>query len=88
MELPKVLIIDDREFDRIIYREYLGEANYQFAEMEDGQGVLEKLPEIKPDLILLDWQMPRQGGLETLKIIKKNKAYTDTPIIIITGSKS
>jgi len=33
MELPKVLIIDDREFDRIIYREYLGEANYQFAEI-------------------------------------------------------
>jgi len=85
MDLPKVLIIDDREFDRIIYREYLGEANYQFEELEDGLGVLDKLPEIKPDLILLDWQMPRQGGLETLKIIKKNKAFADTPIIIITG---
>lgn len=85
MELPKILIIDDREFDRIIYREYLGEANYEFAELEDGLGVLEKLPEIKPDLILLDWQMPRQGGLETLKIIKKNKAFSDLPIIIITG---
>lgn len=85
MELPKILIIDDREFDRIIYREYLGEANYTFAEMEDGLGVLEKLPEIKPDLILLDWQMPRQGGLETLKMINKNNAYKDTPIIIITG---
>ncbi len=85
MELPKILIIDDREFDRIIYREYLGEANYQFAELEDGLGVLDKLPEIKPDLILLDWQMPRQGGLETLKIIKKNKAFSEIPIIIITG---
>ncbi len=85
MDLPKILIIDDREFDRIIYREYLGEANYQFEELEDGLGVLEKLPEIKPDLILLDWQMPRQGGLETLKIIKKNKAFSDLPIIIITG---
>lgn len=85
MDLPKILIIDDREFDRIIYREYLGEANYVFAELEDGLGILEKLPEINPDLILLDWQMPRQGGLETLKIIKKNKAFSDLPIIIITG---
>lgn len=85
MDLPKILIIDDREFDRIIYREYLGEANYQFEELEDGLGVLEKLPEIQPDLILLDWQMPRQGGLETLKIIKKNKAFSELPIIIITG---
>lgn len=85
MDLPKILIIDDREFDRIIYQEYLGSANYEFAEMEDGLGVLDKLPEINPDLILLDWQMPRQGGLETLKIIKKNKAFCDIPIIIITG---
>jgi len=85
MDLPKILIIDDREFDRIIYKEYLGEANYEFIELEDGLGVLEKLPEINPDLILLDWQMPRQGGLETLKNIKKNKAFANTPIIIITG---
>lgn len=85
MKLPKILIIDDREYDRIIYKEYLGDANYQFAEMEDGLGVLEKLPAILPDLILLDWQMPRQGGLETLKMINKNNAFRDTPIIIITG---
>ena len=85
MDLPKILIIDDREFDRIIYREYLGDVNYTFAELEDGLGILEKLPEIEPELILLDWQMPRQGGLETLKLIKKNKAYCDLPIIIITG---
>ncbi len=85
MDLPKILIVDDREFDRIIYREYLGETNYRFEEMDDGSGILERLADIKPDLILLDWQMPRQGGLETLKLIKKNLAFKDIPIIIITG---
>lgn len=85
MDLPKILIIDDRDFDRIIYKEYLGDSNYTFAELDDGLGALEKLPEIKPDLILLDWQMPKQGGLETLKSIKKNKAFNDIPIVIITG---
>ncbi len=85
MELPKVLIIDDREFDRIIYKEYLGEVNYHFNELDDGLGVLDQLTKELPDLILLDWQMPRQGGLETLKIIKKNRMYQDIPIIIITG---
>ena len=40
MDLPKILIVDDREFDRIIYREYLGETNYKFEEMEDGTGIL------------------------------------------------
>ncbi len=85
MDLPKILIVDDREFDRIIYREYLGETNYRFEEMDDGTGILERLSDINPDLILLDWQMPRQGGLETLKLIKKNLAFRDIPIIIITG---
>ncbi len=87
MELPKVLIIDDREFDRILYKEYLGDANYTFVEREDGFGILEELSTIEPDIILLDWQMPRQGGLETLKLIKKNKIWSELPIIIITGLK-
>ncbi len=87
MELPKILIIDDREYDRIIYKEYLGDANYVFDELDDGYEVLQKLPSINPDLILLDWQMPRQGGLETLKLIKRNAAFKNLPIIIITGLK-
>lgn len=85
MDLPNILIIDDREFDRILYKEYLGEANYHFAELEDGEKVLEHLAANKPDLILLDWQMPRVGGLDTLKILKKNNAFNNIPIIIITG---
>lgn len=85
MELPQILIIDDREFDRILYKEYLGDANFQFNELEDGEKVLEQINSVRPDLILLDWQMPRVGGLETLKILKKNKAVNNIPIIIITG---
>jgi len=85
MDLPKVLIIDDREFDRILYKEYLGSANYHFTELEDGEHVLKQVGKEIPNLILLDWQMPRVGGLETLKILKKNKAYSNIPIIIITG---
>ena len=85
MDLPQILIIDDREFDRILYKEYLGQANYQFNELEDGEHVLEQVSKVMPDLILLDWQMPRVGGLDTLKLLKKNKAYNNIPIIIITG---
>ena len=85
MDLPKVLIIDDREFDRILYKEYLGSPNYNFSELEDGETVLERLSEFNPDIILLDWQMPKVGGLDTLKILKKNKLFNGIPIIIITG---
>lgn len=87
MSLPKILIIDDREFDRILYKEYLGDVNYGFRELDDGEMVLQELGESVPDLILLDWQMARVGGKDTLKLVKKSNAYKDVPIIIITGLK-
>jgi CheY-like chemotaxis protein len=88
MKLPNILIIDDNEFDRILYKEYLGSLNYNFSELEDGEGVLQLISECKPDLILLDWQMPKIGGLETLKSLQQNKLYSDIPIIIITGQNN
>jgi len=85
MNLPKILIVDDRQFDRILYKEYLGEGNYAFTELDDGENILQTLAEFQPNLILLDWQMPRVSGLEALKMIKKNQAYKNIPVIIITG---
>ena len=46
---------------------------------------MDHLKEFLPDIILLDWQMPKMGGLETLKTLSKNKVYSNIPIIIITG---
>lgn len=85
MELPKILIVDDRQYDRILYQEFLGDSNYTFDELDNGENILKKLKEFAPDIILLDWQMPRVGGLDTLKIVKKNQAFKNIPIIIITG---
>jgi len=85
MNLPKILIVDDRKFDRILYTEYLGDSNYNFFELDDGEHILDTIQTFQPNLILLDWQMPRVGGLEALKMVKKNQAYKEIPIIIITG---
>ncbi|MBT8190200.1 MAG: response regulator [Bacteroidia bacterium] len=85
MNAPIILIIDDRPYDRILYKEYLGTMNYHFAELDDGEGVIQKLEEIQADIILLDWQMPRVGGLETLKILGMNQKFKDIPVIVITG---
>jgi len=85
MNLPKILIVDDRKFDRMLYTEYLGDTNYVFKELDDGEHILETIQSFEPNLILLDWQMPRVSGLEALKMVKKNQAFKEIPIIIITG---
>lgn len=81
---PNILIIDDREFDRVLYKEYLGDEQYNFTELDDGEGAITALNSNTFELILLDWQMPRVGGLETLRNVK-NSPHRETPIIIITG---
>lgn len=81
---PNILVIDDREFDRLLYKEYLGDEQYQFTELDDGESTISQLNSKSYDLILLDWQMPRVGGLETLRNVK-NSNHKEIPIIIITG---
>lgn len=85
MSLPKILIVDDRLHDRLLYQEFLGDVNYTIAELDDGETIVETIDEFRPDIILLDWQMPRVGGLESLKRIKKHKIFKEIPVIIITG---
>ncbi len=85
MQLSKILIVDDRQFDRLLYREYLGNENFEYQELDDGEKIVSTAIEFKPDLVLLDWQMPCVGGLEALRMLKKNKILAHIPVIIITG---
>ena len=87
MSTPTILIIDDQATDRLIYRRFLGEHYYGFIELADGGKALQYLSRNKIDLILLDWQMPKVDGLETLKAIRRSMEYAQIPIIVITGKE-
>ena len=82
----KILTVDDRRVDRILYMELLGHDKYEFSELDDGEKLIPFLEDNKNiDLILLDWQMPIVGGLDALKLIKSHSDYVHIPVIIITG---
>jgi len=85
MKGDTILIVDDREFDRILYKEYLGEDDYIFQELDDGEHVLDFLNNNHIDLMLLDWQMPQMGGIDVLKVLKNDPRFEELPIIVITG---
>lgn len=80
-----ILIVDDSKYDRLLYREYLGHDRFEIHEVEDGDEVLDQLKIKVPDLIMLDWDMPRVGGLEVLHMLKKDPIHNTIPIIVITG---
>ena len=81
----RILIIDDDPGFRLITHSVLSTAGFIVDEADCGAEGLEKVNEQLPDLILLDAIMPNMDGFETCRLLKKNPALTDIPIIMATG---
>jgi len=81
-----ILIVDDEENIREVCKELLEEEGYKVTLAVDGQDALEKIDLDVFDLFLIDMAMPRMGGLELMKEIKKRQPLA--VIIILTGYSS
>jgi DNA-binding response OmpR family regulator/DNA-binding CsgD family transcriptional regulator len=82
-----ILVVDDEIFNLKIHIEFLIEANqnYEILQANSGKMALEIIKKKKPDLILLDWEMPDISGIDVIKSLRNNKETSDIAIIIITG---
>ena len=70
--MAKVMICDDAAFMRMMIKDILTKNGYEIAaEAENGQKAVEKYPEVKPDLVLMDITMPEMDGIQALKKIKE-----------------
>ncbi len=85
-----VFVADDDEDDRFLMKvafdRYCPEAKIEFA--VDGLNLMEALSEsrARPCLIILDLNMPRLNGIESLQILRANPVYIHTPIIVFSTS--
>ncbi|RKZ28926.1 two-component system response regulator [bacterium] len=80
----RIMIVDDAKFIRVILTNILEEAGYEVVgEAEDGKVALEKYPELKPDLLLLDIIMPEMEGNVVLGKLMKD--YPDAKVLIISA---
>ena len=69
--MKKIMIVDDEESIRLLYKEELEEDGFLVDVAKNGQEALEKLSLFKPDLITLDIKMPVMDGIEALKRIRE-----------------
>jgi len=83
----KIMIVDDEESIRELVNAVLSLEGFEVIAAEDGQECLEKLKEVKPDLILMDMMMPGMSGRETIKKIRKNPKTKDLKIIFLTVAR-
>lgn len=81
----RILIADDNEQNCELLEAYLVTGDYEIAMAFDGQETIDKVPDFKPDIILLDIMMPRMSGYEVCKQLKENDATRDIPILMVTA---
>ena len=82
--LPLIMVVDDSLTVRKITTRMLTRAGYDVVTAKDGVDALEQLAEIKPDVMLLDVEMPRMDGFELTKQMRQGN-YKEIPIIMITS---
>ena len=83
----RVMVVDDVEMNRTICSKILKNLGYaEIAMACNGAEAVEAVKQVKPDVILMDLQMPEMGGVEAAEIIRANRDLRRQPIIIaITG---
>jgi CheY-like chemotaxis protein len=83
--LNRILIIDDNESDRYLWRRQLSEPSFLVSEAYDGLEGLRKAREQKPALIMLDLNMPGMSGFEVLERLKAEESTRKIPVVICTS---
>ena len=80
-----ILVVEDQEDNRRILRDLLGNAGFELMEAESGEDALSAVMTRRPDLILMDIQLPQMDGYEATRRIKSNPEMKDVPIIAVTS---
>jgi two-component system, cell cycle response regulator DivK len=81
----RILVVEDHEDNRQILRDLLGAAGYEIVEAHDGPSAHPTAAKEKPDLILMDIQLPGLDGYEATRRIKGDPALKAIPIIVVTS---
>ena len=84
-EIPKILIVDDRDIERAILSKLLSKFNVEIHTADSGQAALSKLIRHNYALVLLDIQMPVMDGIETATLMRSNPLTENIPIIFLTA---
>ena len=81
----KVLIVEDNDLNMKLFNDLLVAHGYGTLQTKDGVEALELIREHRPDLILMDIQLPEVSGIEVMQWIKKDDNLRMIPIIAVTS---
>jgi CheY-like chemotaxis protein len=80
-----LLVADDNRLSRELVRDIFESADCRVLEAGNGQEVLERLEAVRPDLVLLDLEMPVKDGFTALVEIRKDPRFSAIPVMAVTA---
>ncbi len=81
----KVMVIDDSKTIRRTAETLLQKEGFEVITATDGFDALSKIADTRPSIIFVDIMMPRLDGYQTCALIKNNKAFKSTPVIMLSS---
>ena len=81
----RILVVEDQADNRQIIRDMLAPTDYEITEAENGEEALAAIAKQRPDLILMDIQLPIMDGYEATRRIKADASLRSIPIIAVTS---
>ncbi|MBC5765990.1 response regulator [Ramlibacter albus] len=81
-----ILVVEDNEKNRRLLRKVLEVTGYTVVEVETGEAGVQAAREHKPDLVLMDYQLPDIDGIEVFNRIRADASIPRMPIIAVTAS--
>jgi twitching motility two-component system response regulator PilH len=85
VQISNILIVDDSKTELMVLSDILLTAGYTVLTADSAEEAMKQLAHRKPDLILMDVVMPGQNGFQLTRILSRDPAYRDIPIIICTS---
>lgn len=85
MAAKKILIVEDNDLNLKLFRDLLLAHGYEIAETKEGRDALAITRSFRPDLILMDIQLPEISGLEVTRRIKADPELAHIPVVAVTA---
>ncbi len=81
----RILIVDDEAPVAALLEQALRQEGYEVCRAEDGMDAMNRLHAFQPDVVIMDVMMPRLDGVQTTRLLRRNRTHADTVIIALSA---
>lgn len=81
----RILIVDDEAPISLLLEQTFRDEGFLVYRAQDGMDCMNKLTNLRPEVVVMDIMMPRLDGIETTKLIRRNRSFADTIVIALSA---